>query len=505
MSQLFGNKSLGNLKIESQVDKVNIVRQLSTYIYDRQNSLRSLAGALKNLQEGLTINAPTSGSQKSGDAVLFPYQNRKTQIPSVLSHMIEYEEDDDLGPGSGKRFVVRGGQYNNLTISEEEPPYTMVTVNGLFGEGFTEPPGSMNLGNGGNAVSTAFAVDYDMWYMYGFKVSQAIQAPFFSDPDSQCAPYAVSNLVKNRKNIFQGSLSIKAYNEYYQPGDVIYLEDRDTLFYVQQVQHDFTEKSLKSTLTLKYGHSPGEYIPNMLDIIGKVIYNSKGFAGQFRHDKYNTVGALKSLGCIQWKKSTDDLISDIRNKAVIDKALFSSTGKLTNSSITGNNGIIIRIYFDATDLNHIVRMTDSAIFLRNYLLNKIGKPSSSDAVSIERVDLSANEYTRIKPDNVSNSFPNDQNPSSSAWYIAKASSTSLKNNDPVGLSDSLNNYAIDIFIGTRSISQERPISTTKANLFLENNSQASQQSVSDIKKNTGVILDPVNDNPSSASSSNGVG
>ena len=157
------------------------------------------------------------------------------------------------GPGSGRRFILTADRIVKLTISENPPPFTMVSVNGLFGQGFTDPPGGLQTSNDGNAVTSAYAVDYDMWYQYGFRAPKSIEAPFFNDRNIQCAPYAVAALLEARENILQGSVGIVGYNEYYQPGDVVYIEDRNLLFYVKAVSHSFSYGSLSTTLELNYG------------------------------------------------------------------------------------------------------------------------------------------------------------------------------------------------------------------------------------------------------------
>lgn len=274
------------LNARSQVDILNLNNQLAQLVSDRQGMLIAMANAVKNLSAGHELDSTGKGSSPA----LFPTLNRSSQIPSVLEHMIESEDADDLGPGSGARYVIKERQIISLQITEAPPPYTIAEVNGLYGEGFVPGPQGLAVGagsNGGNAVASAFAADYDMWRMYGFRGAQPISAPFLSDPDVQCAPFAVWKLNLARKNILQGNLTI-AGNEFMQAGEVIYIEDRDLLFYVDSVSHNFNYKSGQFTTSLKlsYGHNPGEYIPTILDIVGNLIYTKRNVANQYNNTRH---------------------------------------------------------------------------------------------------------------------------------------------------------------------------------------------------------------------------
>lgn len=291
----------------SQLDSLHLLNKISGFVNERQRLLLIATNAIKNLSQGLQLNE----GDKGATSALFPMLNRKKdeEFPEILEHMIQEEDDDTLGPGSGARFVIKEFQIINLSIEETPPDYTMVQVNGLFGQGFVQAPANLRVGpDNGNALTTAFAVDYDLWRMYGFKASTAVPAPFFSDPDAQCAPYAVYLLNLARKNILQGSVTV-AGNEYYQAGDVVYIEDRDLLFYVDSVQHSFSYSgSFTTTLTLKYGHNPGEYIPTILDIVGKGLYNARSSQSKFRNVRFDSANGDIPVGALIFD-NTDFLIA----------------------------------------------------------------------------------------------------------------------------------------------------------------------------------------------------
>lgn len=499
LNDFFGNEkfknqgSLEGIGSVSRIDRVNIFYQIGNLISERQTLLFSLSNAIRSLQDGLSINVPDTqndglfsgglsrlgspnNSEKIMKALLTPNLYRDTDIPQFLEHMIEYENDDDLGINSGKRFVISPDRIVSMTISENAPPYTMVTVNGKWEEGIIDPASSFRTAldgvNEGNLMSSATAVDYDMWYQYGFKAPTSIEAPFLSDPDSQCAPYAVATLLQSRENILQGSVQVTGYNEYYQPGDTVYIEERGLLFYVKSVSHSFSYGQLSTSLELTYGHNPGEYIPNMLDIVGKILYNAKGFTGMFRNERYEMNGSSKSLGALAFETTysyingdyasesitdggafvdyTDMLLTGKygeRNKNILTNTLFSTSGSLNQVGYRRQRTRIKLVYYKTSQLGEgaaaimeglanavsdwliypqtktesglSVQMmsSDSTTRQKSYGVNK-------DDIIIEVVDISdPNNMTRMRiaPElEKTEPIVNKQGPSSAAIFVAKS-------------------------------------------------------------------------------------
>lgn len=348
------------------IDVFKVIQELSEKIKDRQHSIKLFYSTLKNAQEfkSLDDNQDSTGNQLLTQGV---YGNSK--IPEVFEHMIEDETYDDYGLNSGKRYVIKRSQIRSLTISENPPPYTAVEVQGLLDPFLTAndlPPGLVGgFPDGGNGLTTALAIDYDMWRMYGFKEGAPVNVPFLSDPISQCGPYASMLLSRNRKNILQGSLTISG-NEFMQPGEVIFIEDRQLLFYVSSVRHNFNYgSSFTTTLELTYGHTAGEYIPNVTDIIGKLIYNNKDVADLVVHRQESSANEL-SVGVVQ--RGTDDATGSdsatIVNEATpngfsttysafnaqtINNILYNTQYLLNANSNLGNNvvaNVELRIYHD---------------------------------------------------------------------------------------------------------------------------------------------------------------
>jgi hypothetical protein len=199
--------------------------------------------------------------------------------------------------------------------------------------------GAINIGDNGTASLTAEAVDYDLWRMYGMITPQGIDAPYLSNPNTQCSPFAVAMLNRARKSIFKGTVRIVG-NEFQQPGEVVYLEYRDLLFYVQSVSHDFSYGSgFTTSLEITYGHNVGEYIPTYLDVIGKVLYSNKDIsthANKRQGDVFNQQYVGTVIGSAYNSGNPDkDIMSGLygeANKAALKKIIEYSSSTLSSST-----------------------------------------------------------------------------------------------------------------------------------------------------------------------------
>lgn len=365
LSQLFGNtvSSTFNLSTLSSVDLLQIVNGISQRITQRQNAIKQASGAIKNVQEGMLLFSGGAGvgDTSTANPSLMPSLYNSRSIPQVFEHMIEDESYDDLGPGSARRYVIRNHDIIRYNISEKRPDFTSVEVSGRLGDQFIENnqlPSDLNVFKSGNALVTAAAVDYDMWRMYGMQLPTAIDAPWISDPDTQCAPYAVSLLNKSRKEILRGSIEIIG-NEYQQPGEVIYLENRDLLFYVESVSHSFSYgKGFTTSMNITYGHNAGEYIPTFLDVIGKILYKNKDIPN-YVHKRQNNVFNQEHLGTIVGNVSSTDNSSVASSSATSSvpfgtssqaSSVSSNASDSSNSSNTTMDDIVNGPYGEANRL-----------------------------------------------------------------------------------------------------------------------------------------------------------
>ena len=108
-------------------------------------------------------------------------------------------------------------------------------------------------------IMSAAAVDYDMWFHYGYKKEQVTKA-WIKDPEKQGVPFAIATLAHARAKVLDGTITVIG-SPFYQPGEVVYVESRNMLYYVNRVAHSLTYGGdYRTTLTLEYGHFPGAWI-----------------------------------------------------------------------------------------------------------------------------------------------------------------------------------------------------------------------------------------------------
>lgn len=336
-----------------QSDILRITGQIGQRVAERQRLIKTLANSIKNLRQGLSVNDTSSSTAQS---ILLPnVSSDRVEFPELLEHMIEDEQFDDFGTGSGQRYVIRDSKILSMEIIERAPEYNMVQVDGKISTGLVPLHQGLNVGNGGNAIGTAWAVDYDLWRMYGFRAAQPDSKPFFSDPETQCAPYAVHLLNLARKRVFQGSLSVIG-NEFIQAGEVYYIDDRDLLFYADSITHNFQYNgSYTTSMNLTYGHNPGEYIPTHLDIIGKGLYTNRHQAelvrnvrhGRFDDDSHFGILVLDKTQSVGDSIDISALVEGAfgeQNRKVLSNLMITASGLLTPTSFGKILNIELRIY-----------------------------------------------------------------------------------------------------------------------------------------------------------------
>lgn len=270
-NQITSSKFNGGYNV--RFDNIYLFQKLQQTISNRQKLVSSLNKAIAKLIQGRRVNGTASTATSIKDFAK-DFLNDNKELATYYSYLLEDEDYDDLGPNSGKRYVIDNAKIISYNISENKPNTTMVQVDGILGD-YADSNLPNSAFNGGGLVRAA-AIDYDMWSMYGFQSdSSPIKVPFFDNVENQCAPYAAYILSLQRKNILRGTITIIG-NEYMQPGEVVYISQRNLLFYVKNVTHNFIFGSnFTTTLTLEYGHTPGEYIPTSVDVIGKALYNNK--------------------------------------------------------------------------------------------------------------------------------------------------------------------------------------------------------------------------------------
>lgn len=429
LAQIIGVNQSDLDSIPTSSEVLNITNQIANLLQQRQQAIQSFVKALQNTEESLQPSQDGSGSNQS----LFSSLNGVPQIPQIFESMIEDETYDDYGPGSGNRFVLKNRDIISWQLDEKRPTMTTVEVVGRYGDNFIpndQLPQDLNVfEGGGNALTTTAAVDYDMWRMYGLtKSTQAVQAPFLTNPDTQCPVYAVSLLNQVRHQIFSGSLTVVG-NEYQQPGEVVYIENLDKLFYVESVNHTFTYGGRFDTnIVVSMGHSPGEFIPTPLDVIGKILYKNKDIT-QFTHKKQADVFNQQYVGTVvgnfngtsSLTDPSDDLLNGPygeANRASIAKIISVATSSLSSATNNFQPQLEIRVFFNSNSAYSYSSAssyaTDLANSLKSYLTsssaltgasnpslntntNSTGLSAFSSQISVVMVDSNPGNNATIPP------------------------------------------------------------------------------------------------------------
>lgn len=456
VTDILGESAIGQA---SQTAIVKVTNEIAGYLGERQRLLRRLAPAVRNLRQGVAVNSTVSAENGlregfAAQSLLTPQLGDASNelYPEVLEGMIEDENNHDLGAGSGNRYVIREADIISFTLKEKGPDFNAIQVDGRLGNGIVDVPAGLEISNGGNAIASAWAVDYDLWQMYGLRQGNSVQAPFFQDPSSQCAPYAVYLLNLARAQIFTGQLTVVG-SEFYQAGEVYYLEDYDLLFYAESVSHSLNYNgSFTTTMSLTFGRNPGEYIPTQLDIIGKGFYSNRYQADVARNVRHNRADDSQSLGVViadpgassptftNPTRNLQDLLTGRfgeQNRSTLGNLMAITSGFLTPTTLGRRLKIEIRYYYNSKISGIVAADSNLSKYVENIkawladprqlsidgseLLPDNNNPPSianiDDVVSILAIDMSE----EVSDFNASASLPDSivRSPSSGAWYAAR--------------------------------------------------------------------------------------
>lgn len=387
-------------EISKSPDVFKIVKDISDRIAERQRYIKAAYNLLKNVKEAKSLDDDKNARNK----LVFPNTGKKGSIPEIFECMIEDETNDDLGINSGKRFILKNNVIKSIDDSENPPEYSMIQVSGLLDpNGFaTGLPAELNtFASNGNALVSAAAVDYDTWRMYGMRIGDPVNAPFLHNPETQCAPYAAALLSRARKNILQADVVI-AGNEYMQPGEVVFVEERGLLYYVQSVSHSFTYGgSFSTSLKLIYGHPPGEYITTPFDVIGKMLYINRDNTDIINYRQQSAFND-NSLGVIVYDQK--NILGDPQkvlfegsnashNERIIQLILDNTAFTLKSNSTKGTNvkaSIEVRLYYNNTIGSPNSNLRNAAESVVKILKGSIS-PSTGDILNSSMKPVSKDE------------------------------------------------------------------------------------------------------------------
>lgn len=440
--------------INGATKKLQAFESLAKKIHERQVLLQTYGRLVQNqvyFSDADDAIAPkTLFDSASSWAATLSGNPDVPQLPQVLKDLIENDLSNDDGPRSGKRFIINDDTILGMNFQINVPKFNRVVVSGNSDNNNTAnmmaPPSSIP------NLYTAEAVDFDSWRQFGLRpLVQPFHRVDFVSAETQCAPYAVFKLIEQRKRIHSGSIEVIG-NEYYQPGDVVYVNNKSMLYYVSTVRHslNFSNSSFKTSLELEYGHALGDYIPTPLDVIGKGMLSSQrrayGNIGAKRFSKpsatvfvLDTLIAPNYLGFddVEPSESTDSykLTFYKENKDRIQN-IIARTAQKVNGANKDLYKIEIRTYYIAPAKNEAAQA-----------LNTRGKARVLADITLDafnKISLLPNNSNKIDPSRISALEPIDitstaelseedkafrRFPSSTAWGM----SNSLINIDGVSL------------------------------------------------------------------------
>ena len=440
----------------NNVDIVKLTNDISDKLSTRQQLIKKASSAIKNATEAKSLDA---GDNKTANELLFPDLYGNKDVPEIFANMIEDESYDDFGPGSGSRYVIRNYQIKSLSIHEEPPEFTMIEVQGMIDPIITNntlPSGLVSFPKGGNGMITAAAVDYDLWRMYGYRAMSSVHVPFLANPQAQCAPYAASLLSRARRNILRAELTISG-NEYMQPGEVVYIEDEDLLFYVESVAHDFSYGSTFTTrLQLSYGHTAGEYIPTPTDVIGKMLYNITSPNGTNSVNyRQNSIFNETKVGAIIINPSdtttstagpTDIITAGTygsHNIQIIQDILLKSSAFLNTNNVSASNVtpiLELRVFYDGKAGSANSSLTAAADILQSILTGNTTIDSTSTNPNTKQPHLSDSSVKKVEVD--ISAQDEHRSPTQDAWDLARNSANSASIAPPEAITDAQQTQAV---------------------------------------------------------------
>ena len=359
------------------VNRLNTYKKLRSMISKRQK-LKTLAKKFESQGASYTISSADFNKENINN-LLAPFEN-----------MIEDDYNDLIGPGSSKRFIIYDDQIISYEFTESDQNaqcrFDVQGQENLVGRPGEIVPDIPSIWAGGT--------DFDMWRMYGYRPSTTVVKPFLKNAEAQCAPYVLFLLSRARRDIVRGRITVYG-NEFYQLGDVVYINSRDTLFYVTGISHrfDYNAGSFTTELTLRYGRVLGEYIPTPFDVIGKAIVKNqsnfnKKVVNRQTSSKYN--GVHLGLVVFEDEESSDERKAMLTephsmfNVAELKRALLVASNYAKSEKSAFPKVEVLGWYYDEANKSKVEKRMDTVI---KWLKNPMGR-------WIE------NEYRYIKIDDI---------------------------------------------------------------------------------------------------------
>lgn len=303
---------------------------------------------------------------------------------TLFDHLISDDTRNLNGPGSGRRFIINDEDVIQASFTEQPPDFCRVNVIG------DAPIISGLSGPFEERYFWAGATDFDLWRQYGFQDGGSLSLPFASDPETTCRPYAMFELQLQRVKINQASLTVVG-NEYYEPGDTIYLPMKELLYYVRSVNHNFDwGGNFTTSLTLEFGHPPGIYLPSPLDIIGQQYTKDPLTGTQLTYrnmrgdDSYQVLQPDSAIIFPANQSITIEQIPvllDHKNNAV----RFTNMMAELSSLIIGDRVVLIRGFVKNRSIEDEERVKNNILIIKHLLQNPVSLTQTNPTSAIDDI------------------------------------------------------------------------------------------------------------------------
>jgi hypothetical protein len=280
---------------------------------------------------------------------------------SVYDHLIADDTRNLLGPGSGKRFILLDEHILSLSCTEAPPDFTRIDI-----EGSAPLIGSQVNSGTDNLYFWAGATDFDLWRQYGYR-GRKKNLPFISDVEGQARPYAILELGLQKLKVNRANAQVVG-NEFYQPGDTIYIPSKGLLYYIESVNHNFNYgQSFNTSLALIYGHPPGDYVPGPLDVIGQELVGNMLDEPALIHrssesdDNYRVLKPDSTLVFPTGGASIAELLTYTDNQVRFTNMMIDLMG-----SLSGSKYLLIRGFVaDENDTNEADKVREKMSVVRS--------------------------------------------------------------------------------------------------------------------------------------------
>ncbi len=283
---------------------------------------------------------------------------------SPFDNLIEDDFVNDLGYGSGKRYIIHDEDIIDATFTEKPPDFTRVDIIGDTPLGLTSEIQSQTDGT----LLWAGATDFDLWRQYGYK-AKPMNIPFITDSETMGKPYAILELILQSAEVNSASITVVG-NEFYQPGDTVYVPSKNLIYYVAGVSHSFTYGQQFSTrLDLKMGRPPGVYIPNPMDILGQSVLGSLDtpsliYRSSQSDDNYrplNPESSIKIPQCIYDGSCGQNEMVKLLSYQENNSRFTSMMSHLSTGVLTNNYFLLLRAFVRSSEDNSAISMANKSL------------------------------------------------------------------------------------------------------------------------------------------------